>query len=279
MRLALDLAAPFIDSPQNTAVVVISDFYDGSDFFSVLRQWKESGVHLIPVGSLALDRVLLGQLRVPRQIQRARRADPPRQPQEADRADQEGDVAAMAKKTASDHDHDEPETAAGRRRPPRARRDSKLRMPAEEKYADELAYLASVDQDVRPFAWRLSPRMIRTFILGCRTAGQVRPADRPEVLRRPGSRRAGDRHARLGPRPPADRRPGHRQELAGRAARRRDLGQLDPRRPGHRRHLRGPHQVLVERGDGDRRRQSRESMIPSPIMTAMIAARWAASRS
>ncbi len=52
MRLALDLAAPYIDSPQNTAVVVISDFYDWSDFFSVLRQWKESGVHLIPVGSL-----------------------------------------------------------------------------------------------------------------------------------------------------------------------------------------------------------------------------------
>lgn len=52
MRLALDLAAPCIESPQNTAVVVISDFYDWSDFFSVLRQWKESGVHLIPVGSL-----------------------------------------------------------------------------------------------------------------------------------------------------------------------------------------------------------------------------------
>jgi hypothetical protein len=52
MRLALDAAAPFIDSPQNTAVVVISDFYDWSDFFSVLRQWKESGCTLIPVGSL-----------------------------------------------------------------------------------------------------------------------------------------------------------------------------------------------------------------------------------
>lgn len=52
MRLALDAAAPFIDSPQNTAVVVISDFYDWSDFFSVLRSWKEAGAHLIPVGSL-----------------------------------------------------------------------------------------------------------------------------------------------------------------------------------------------------------------------------------
>lgn len=52
MRLALEAAAPCIDSPQHTAVVVISDFYDWSDFFSVLRQWKESGCHLIPVGSL-----------------------------------------------------------------------------------------------------------------------------------------------------------------------------------------------------------------------------------
>lgn len=52
MRLALDAAADFIDAPQHTAVVVISDFYDWSDFFSVLQRWKESGVHLIPVGSL-----------------------------------------------------------------------------------------------------------------------------------------------------------------------------------------------------------------------------------
>jgi hypothetical protein len=52
MRLALDAAAPCIESPRHTAVVVISDFYDWSDFFPVLRQWKESGCHLIPVGAL-----------------------------------------------------------------------------------------------------------------------------------------------------------------------------------------------------------------------------------
>lgn len=52
MRLALDLAEPYIESPRHTAAIVISDFYDWSDFFSVLRRWKESGVHLIPVGSL-----------------------------------------------------------------------------------------------------------------------------------------------------------------------------------------------------------------------------------
>lgn len=54
--------------------------------------------------------------------------------------------------------------------------ESRLRMPAEEKYAAELAYLAEVDKDPRPFAWRLSPRMIRTFILG---AGPADKFDRP----------------------------------------------------------------------------------------------------
>jgi len=69
----------------------------------------------------------------------------------------------MAKKTASETTT----TAAAAAAPTTAASsETKLRMPAEEKYKDELAYLASVDQDVRPFAWRLSPRMIRTFILG-----------------------------------------------------------------------------------------------------------------
>ncbi|EYF08763.1 VWA domain-containing protein [Chondromyces apiculatus] len=52
MRVALDAAEPFIDSPAHTAIVVISDYYDSSDFFSVLKRWKESGCRLIPVGSL-----------------------------------------------------------------------------------------------------------------------------------------------------------------------------------------------------------------------------------
>ena len=51
-----------------------------------------------------------------------------------------------------------------------------LRQPAEVKYADELAYLASADTSPRPFTWRLSPRMVRTFILGSRPADKL---DRP----------------------------------------------------------------------------------------------------
>lgn len=48
--------------------------------------------------------------------------------------------------------------------PPKA--EENLREPAEVKYAEELAWLESVDTGNKPFSWRLSPRMIRTFILG-----------------------------------------------------------------------------------------------------------------
>src|SRR5262245_34507259 len=43
-----------------------------------------------------------------------------------------------------------------------------LRQPAEVKYRDELEYLASVDTAPRPFTWKLSPKMVRIFILGSR---------------------------------------------------------------------------------------------------------------
>src|SRR5258706_14323040 len=41
-----------------------------------------------------------------------------------------------------------------------------LRLPAEAKYADELAYLAEADSGQRPASWWLTPRMVRTFVLG-----------------------------------------------------------------------------------------------------------------
>lgn len=41
-----------------------------------------------------------------------------------------------------------------------------LRPAAEHKFGEELDYLASVDQGNRPFTWRLSPQMVRTFVLG-----------------------------------------------------------------------------------------------------------------
>ncbi|WP_042433728.1 ATP-binding protein [Streptacidiphilus anmyonensis] len=48
-----------------------------------------------------------------------------------------------------------------------------LRAPAEIKYADELAWLESVDTGTKPFTWRLSPKMIRTFVLGSQPGDQL----------------------------------------------------------------------------------------------------------
>ncbi|MGW5350761.1 ATP-binding protein [Streptomyces sp. NPDC004031] len=41
-----------------------------------------------------------------------------------------------------------------------------LRAPAEIKYAEELDWLESVDDGPKPFSWRLSPKMVRLFVLG-----------------------------------------------------------------------------------------------------------------
>jgi MoxR-like ATPase len=46
-----------------------------------------------------------------------------------------------------------------------------LRAPAEQVYAGELATLAQLDRGPRPEGWRLSPRSVRTFILGDDNAG------------------------------------------------------------------------------------------------------------
>ncbi|MBL8784402.1 MAG: AAA family ATPase [Deltaproteobacteria bacterium] len=54
-----------------------------------------------------------------------------------------------------------------------------LRAPAEVKFADELAYLASVDTGRRPFTWRLSPKMVRIFILGSRDQDKKDKLSRP----------------------------------------------------------------------------------------------------
>ncbi|GAQ59129.1 ATP-binding protein [Streptomyces acidiscabies] len=45
-----------------------------------------------------------------------------------------------------------------------------LRAPAELKYAEELDWLESADDGTKPFTWRLSPKMIRLFVLGSERA-------------------------------------------------------------------------------------------------------------
>ena len=51
-----------------------------------------------------------------------------------------------------------------------------LRLPAEAKYADELNYLASMDKGTRPANWLLSPRMVRIFVLGSNPADKLERA-------------------------------------------------------------------------------------------------------
>lgn len=51
--------------------------------------------------------------------------------------------------------------------------DTILRLPAETKYADELAYLAAADSGQRPANWWLTPRMVRIFVLGSTPADKL----------------------------------------------------------------------------------------------------------
>ncbi len=57
-----------------------------------------------------------------------------------------------------------------------------LRAPAEVKYADELAYLISVDDAPRPFTWKLSPRMVRIFILGSAPSDELEQSITPKFF-------------------------------------------------------------------------------------------------
>ena len=43
---------------------------------------------------------------------------------------------------------------------------SEIRLPAEKKFAEELAALAQADQGPKPPQWRLSPRSVETYIMG-----------------------------------------------------------------------------------------------------------------
>ncbi len=45
-------------------------------------------------------------------------------------------------------------------------RDQAVRRPPEQRHADELERLAAADKDARPPGWKLSPRAVRSFILG-----------------------------------------------------------------------------------------------------------------
>ena len=69
-------------------------------------------------------------------------------------------------KVAAKAGKDQPSTAAD------AKVDSVLRRPAEQEYAAELEALKAHDKEPRPEGWNLSPKAVRTYILGGK-AGDV----------------------------------------------------------------------------------------------------------
>ncbi len=60
-----------------------------------------------------------------------------------------------------------------------------LRAPAEVKYAEELAWLQSIDDSPRPFTWQLSPRMVRLFVLGSTPADKLERTIAPKFFGAP----------------------------------------------------------------------------------------------
>jgi len=59
-----------------------------------------------------------------------------------------------------------------------------LRQPAEALHAEELAHLQATDAHEKPAGWRLSPRAVRTFILGAEVAGAAKAKSGAVPIRR-----------------------------------------------------------------------------------------------
>ena len=57
-----------------------------------------------------------------------------------------------------------------------------LREPTEVKYADELEWLRAIDSGPRPSSWQLSPRMVRLFVLGSSPSDKLERPIQPKFF-------------------------------------------------------------------------------------------------